>query len=397
MVETPPRPRVAGVDAARAVALLTMSLAHLHATTYPQGGATPIGLAVAGRASALFAVLAGVGVALSTRWVRTGRDHAGAAAGLLVRAVCLVVLGLGLEQLLDTPPAVILAQYGLLFVVAAALVRLPAAACFAGAAAWCALSPVLSHVLRTGTPPEPGPQPDLAMLADPGQLVTTLALTGYYPVLTWITYLLVGVGIGRLDLRRPATAARLAVAGAVVVAVAYATSALLRGPGGLGPAGVSDLVAGTQRAGTTPPGDWGWLVVITRHSGTAFDLAHTAGTSMIAIGVLLLLGRATARAVAAPLALLAATGAASLTLYTGHVALTGATGAFGTLWWVLQAAAMLGVGAVLLATGRRGPLEALVGRLSRAARDAVAAPHDRSGRGPDDDRKRTGAAARQPE
>jgi uncharacterized membrane protein len=391
MVETSRPPRVAGVDAARAVALLTMALAHLHATTLPEGGATPIGLAVAGRAAALFAVLAGVGVALSTRRLRDRRDHAGAAAGLLVRAALLAVLGLGLEQLLDTPPAVILAQYGLLFAVAAALVRLPAPACFAAAAAWCALSPVLSHLLRAGLPAEPGAQPDLTMLADPVLLLQTLALTGYYPVLTWITYLLVGMGIGRLDLRERATAVRLVVAGAVVVAVAYLSSALLRGPGGLGPAGVSDVVAGTQRAGTTPPGDWGWLVVVTRHSGTPFDLAHTAGSSMIVIGVLLLLGQVAARWVAGPLALLAATGSASLTLYTAHIVLTGSTGAFGTPWWLGQAAAMLALGGVLLATGRRGPLEALVGRLSRAARDALVEPR----REPDDDRKRLDDEARQ--
>jgi uncharacterized membrane protein len=379
MVETSRPPRVTGVDAARAVALLTMALAHMHATTLPGGGATPIGLVVAGRASALFAVLAGVGVALSTRWVRDRRDHAGAAAALLVRAAFLAVLGLGLEQLLDSPPAVILAQYGLLFAVAAVLVRLPATACFAAAGAWCALSPVLSHVLRAGMPAEPGAQPDLAMLADPGLLLTTLGLTGYYPVLTWITYLLVGMGIGRLDLRSTRTAARLVVAGTVVVAVAYASSALLRGPGGAGPAGVSDVVAGTQRAGTTPPDDWGWLAVITRHSGTAFDLAHTAGTSMAAIGALILLTGVATRWVSAPTALLAATGSASLTLYTAHILVTGSTGAFGTPWWLGQAAAMLAVGGVLMATRRRGPLEALVGRLSRAARDAVAGPRPGSG------------------
>ncbi|HZG90631.1 MAG TPA: heparan-alpha-glucosaminide N-acetyltransferase domain-containing protein [Pseudonocardia sp.] len=368
----PGRGRVLGVDAARAVALLAMALAHMHATTTPDGGATAVGAAVAGRASALFAVLAGVGVALSTTRVRDRRDHAGAAAGLVTRGLCLALLGLGLEQLLGRPPAIILAQYGLLFVVAALLVRLSAVVCFAAAAGWCALSPVLSHLLRAGGPAEPGPQPDLAMLlGDPGELLGTLTLTGYYPVLTWITYLLVGIGVGRLDLRAPRTPVRLVVAGAALAAVALASSALLRAAG-LGPAGVDAVRAQTQRAGTTPPGDWGWLVVSGRHTGTAFDLAHTVGSSLVVLGVALLLARVPARPIALPVAVLAATGSASLTLYTGHIVLTGAFGLFGTPAWVLQAAAALAVGAALLATGRRGPLEAAVGRVSRVARRAAA-------------------------
>jgi uncharacterized membrane protein len=376
------RPRVAGVDAARAVALISMALAHLHATTWPQGGATPIGELVAGRASALFAVLAGVGVALSTSRVRDRRDHAGAAAGLVVRAAFLGLLGLGLVQLLGDPPAVILAQYGLLFLVAAALVRLPATACFAAAGVWCVLSPVLSQLLRAGHPDGPGDQPDLAMLADPGRLLGTVGLTGYYPVLTWITYLLVGMGVGRLDLRPARTAVRLVLVGLGIAVLASGSSALLTGPGGLGPAGASDLTAGTQRAGTVPADDWGWLVEVTRHSGTPFDLAHTAGSSLVVIGALLLLGRVPARPVARAVAVLAGTGSASLTLYTAHIVVTATFGAFGTVWWLAQVVVVLAIGAALVVTGHRGPLEALVGGLSRVARRAVTGREEVRGTAP---------------
>ena len=100
-----------------------------------------------GRAAALFAVCAGVGIALATggsRGLAGGRRDLGAAAGLVVRAALIGVLGMLLVEL-DAPVAVILLYYALLFVVAIPLLRLPVPALAALAVLWCVLAPVLSH------------------------------------------------------------------------------------------------------------------------------------------------------------------------------------------------------------------------------------------------------------
>src|SRR4029079_12296833 len=109
------RRRLDGVDAARAVALVGMASLHILPLMTAAGAETVAGAVAAGRASALFAVLAGVGVALGTGG-RTpparGRPHAvssprsprlaasapqtyvGAAAGLLVRGALVALVGL---------------------------------------------------------------------------------------------------------------------------------------------------------------------------------------------------------------------------------------------------------------------------------------------------------------
>ena len=60
--------RLHGIDAARGLALLGMMATHLLPTFESTADLTPtwIGLTFSGRAAALFAVLAGVGLALST-------------------------------------------------------------------------------------------------------------------------------------------------------------------------------------------------------------------------------------------------------------------------------------------------------------------------------------------
>lgn len=353
--------RLTGVDAARGLALLGMVLAHLHATTGPDGRATFVGELVAGRASALFAVLAGVGIALGARTVRTGRAHLAAAAGLVVRALLVGALGLGLVSLLGDPPAVILAHYALLFVVAVPFLRAPPRVLFPAAALWCVLAPVLSHVLRAGTPDGPGPQPSFA--TPPGELLAVLGLTGYYPVLSWTTYLLVGLGVGRLDLASARVARRLALAGLGLAATALASSAALLALGA-GPAGVDPVEVGRQRAGITPAGDPGWLVTAARHTGTPFDLAHTTGVALAVLGVCLLLAPRVAAVLAGP-------GAVPLTLYTAHILVAGLWGPFGTPAWALQAAVALVVGGLVRRSGRRGPLEAVVAATAARARAGV--------------------------
>lgn len=355
--------RIAGVDAARAAALVGMFATHILPLTDPRGGASITALLADGRSSALFAVLLGVGVALSTPRPHDGRAHLAAAVGLLVRGALVGLLGLALAGL-DPPVAVILAYYGLLLVVAIALLRLSAGV-LAGAAVLTGVgAPLLSHLLRAGLPDGPGPQADLSALAEPGELVVRLVLTGYYPVLPWTTYLLVGLAVGRLDLRRTDVAVGLLGGGGVLAGAATLASGALVGLAGpvLEPGAL-----GERQYGSTPTDTWWWLVVDVPHSGTPLDLAHTGGAAVAVLGAMLLAARLSTVLVWVP----AAVGAAPLTLYTLHVvalAVLPAEGdTAGTLLLVHLACAVV-IGVLLRLTGQRGPLESAVSGPARSAR-----------------------------
>ena len=369
--------RILGVDAARAIALVGMFATHILPLHDAEDVPTLTGLLADGRSSALFAVLAGVGVALSTGGPRrpTGaRAHLAGAAGLVVRGLLVGLLGLWLIGL-DSPVAVILPYYGLLFVVAAFLLRLSAPVLAAAAVLGCGLAPVLSHLLRSGLPAGPGPQPELDALTQPGQLFVTLALTGYYPVLPWTTYLLAGMAVGRLDLRRARVATGMVIGGTAVAVVAAITSGWLLGPrGGATVLGAEALAE--RNYGTTPTDSWWWLTIMAPHSGTPFDLAHTTGTALAVLGAMLLLARLARVLVWVP----AAVGAIPLTLYTLHVLLLSEYAGDGEpervlvgLWLAHVLGAVL-LGVVIRVLGLRGPLEAVVSAAGRAVRRAIDPP-----------------------
>jgi hypothetical protein len=291
----------------------------------------------------------------------------GAGAALVVRGVLVGALGLTLVAT-KAPVAIILAYYAVLFVVAAFLLRVPRGVLAAGAVLACVLTPVASQVLRVGLPEGPGRQVGWAALASPGHALVTLVLTGYYPVLTWSTYLLAGMAVGRLDLRRPQVAAGVLTGGAALAVAAHTASGLLLGPGN----GVWLLgaAASERRFGTTPTGSWWWLAVDSPHSGSTLDLAATTGSALAVLGAMLLLARGAPRLVQVPAAL----GAAPLTLYTLHVvalAVYPGSGWDDPLLWLGHVLAATLIGVALRVAGLRGPLEAVVAVAGRAVRRGV--------------------------
>lgn len=389
------RPRVAGVDIARGVALLGMMSVHILPELDARGDLTAPFVLFAGRASALFAVLAGVGLALVTGGDRPRTSPWRAVlAGVLTRAVLVLGLGLVLGEL-SPPVAVILTNYGLLFVVGVAVLRLRPAPLLVLAACWVVATPLLSHALRGAMPTGPGQQPSLTLLVTaPVTLLRQVLVTGYYPVLTWAAYLFVGVAVGRLALGTTRTAARLLGAGVVLAVAARVVSDLLLRAGGLaalqaaGTAGApggpvpggsgSEAVSRLQelgRYGVTPTTSWWWQAVATPHTGTPFDLATTIGSALAVTGAALLLSQVLTgrRVLGAPLALLAATGSMTLTLYTVHVlALVAGVGPSDReLLLLAHVVIAVVVATAVRATGRRGPLEAGVARAAADARAAV--------------------------
>ena len=117
--------RIIGVDLARGIALIGMAATHMLAVqNLDTGRLTAVGWLAAGRASSLFAVLAGVSLALVTggEHPRRGRDRARASVSITVRALLIGGVGLWLAGT-GTPVAVILAYYAVLFVLSRAVPR----------------------------------------------------------------------------------------------------------------------------------------------------------------------------------------------------------------------------------------------------------------------------------
>ncbi len=348
--------------------------------------------AFAGRASALFAVLAGLSLILAHGGKGDEPPESGARRGILGRAAVVAAIGLFLGAL-GSGVAVILVHYAVLFAIGALFLGLGARALMLTAAAWMVLSPVLGHLLRAVVPPGPGPNPSLASVADPGQLLATVFLTGYYPVLQWTGYVLVGMALGRVSLRRTATGLRLLIVGVLLAVTAKFVSAVLLGPaGGLEQLSVppSSVLAGreldtvlrTGLYGTTPTSSWWWLTVSAPHSGGPLDLLHTTGTALAVIGGCLLLVAALRNRWRWLVLPLAATGSMTLTLYTVHVislavihgVTSGSPTSSPTVLWAVSASLAVLLASAWQLTGHRGPLESIASDMSAAARGG-ASPH----------------------
>ena len=281
----------------------------------------------------------------------------------------------------------ILTHYGLLLLLGLLVLGLEARALAALAAVWVVLGPVVAQVLRPELPPRGFASPSFEQLAEPGRLLSELLFTGYYPMASWFAYLLAGMALGRLDLAglRRRTLVALALAGAALaVATTWLShrlteredvlSALLPGvTARQGP----EVAASRLRAqvegglfGQTPvEGPWQWLLVVAPHSTTPFDLAQTIGSAVLVVALCLLLVRLLPGPAIDAVAVAAGAGAATLSLYTLHVLMTSeavwpSESSDGT---AVQYVVVLGLGALLAATGRRGPLEAVVARLSDGA------------------------------
>ncbi len=360
-----PSGRLVGVDLARAVAVVGMMSIHVLPGEEVGGFAGALYSVSHGRASGLFAVLAGLSLGLATR--RGGDARAAARTGVLVRGLLIALLGLVLVDA-GSRVAIILAYYGVAFVVVLPFLWWPARRLAVLAGAWLVLAPLLSFAVRGASGLDAQyEQPTLGWLARPGDLLETLALTGYYPVVGWAGYLLLGLAVSKVDLRESTVAMRVAGAGALAAGSSWIVSGLLLGPGGgraalTGRFGASALDA-QDYYGTVPTDSRWWLAVVEPHSGTPPDLLHTAGTALAVVGVCCLLPSTLTRF----LHPVAAFGSMPLTLYTAHVLALAA--------WPRETTTLLAVHVLLgmlfattwrLAVGR-GPLEQVVGRAAAAA------------------------------
>ncbi|MFC6064161.1 DUF418 domain-containing protein [Streptomyces ochraceiscleroticus] len=373
--------RLVGVDLARGLAVLGMYAAHVGPD--PMDGGT-LGFLVEttyGRASALFALLAGFSLVLLTGRPepRTGRAGRQAVGKVVIRAAVLFAMGIALIAL-DTQIDVILACYALLFLLALPLYRLRAATLAVIAAGTALILPQDLYLIKVSI--EEGSWADAVIALDPLARITDsdgfieILFTGAYPILTWIPFVIAGMAVARLDLAR--VRGRLALTGGALAVLgyggswlalhlvpnAYATIAARTDGNSAGSAWWSDTVGEPDGAFRE------WLLVAAPHSQTTFSIVGNAGVALAVLaGCLFAVDRLPrVRRLAAPVT---AVGMMSLTAYVLHIV------AIWALWEEDLPSSLLvlfafTVAAILMAViwfrlFRRGPLENFVHKATTLA------------------------------
>lgn len=341
--------RIVGLDVARGLAVIGMFAAHvLILDLFDWSTPGTWGAIVNGRSSVLFATLAGVSIAIISGRAEPfdGVQLVRARVRILVRAVIIFVLG-GLLVATNVNIYVILEYYAVYFVLALPFQRWRPRSLLVLAGGLAIVAPIV-HVVGA------------AAFASSGlaySMIVQLVLTGEYPAIIWMVFVLTGLAIGRLDLSRTGVRVRLVVGGAIASVVGYGAGA------------VAIAVFGPSDVFTTDP-----------HSGSPFEVVGAVGCAVAIIGLCLLVARSL-RFVVFPLA---AVGSMALTAYTGQILAIVLVWHGGQDYWIagydnapiflaLAIGALVGCTLWALFLGR-GPLERVLGWASTSAARAVPEP-----------------------
>ncbi|MBO0607531.1 heparan-alpha-glucosaminide N-acetyltransferase domain-containing protein [Myceligenerans salitolerans] len=316
--QAPHEGRVPGVDIARGLAVLGMFTAHV--------GVTSADLATLegwlgfshGRSSILFATVAGVSLGLATgrQEPPSGAGLAAARVAILARAVALLGL-VAVLDLLGTRVALILGFYAAYFVLALPFLRLRPAQLASCAVVIGVAGPPIAYY-----GPEALARLGLRLPRDGSGAFTDFLLTGHYPAVVWMAFVLAGLAVGRSDLRRAGLRLGLVGGGFGVAFVCALVSAGMTAAGG-GRAAVEANLQGTTTAwagpGTLGLGDpWPtphYLWLDGPHDDTMLEVFGSGGFALGLIGLCLFAGGAGARV----LAPLAAVGSMALTVYSAQI------------------------------------------------------------------------------
>ena len=301
-----PRGRLRGIDAARAIAVFGMVMVHFGPFPAPDTALGNLYGVSHGRASVLFVLLAGVGVALlaGNRLVGgTDRRPALVQGRLVLRGTLLLPFGLWLEGL-DHGALVILQYYAVYFVFLALVFTLSGRWLLVGGAGMLLAGPLV-YLWGQTMVPEWYARDETASLGDPiSKIVEDLLLTGAYPLVTWAAPLLFGLWVGRRDLSAPAVRWSLLVLG-LAVAIGAALSANWL-------SGAFDMPSGE-------PGESEFAALLTDqpHRQMPLWMLGAIGSACAVLGGMLFLADRLPRATWP----LVATGQLALTVYVGHLLL----------------------------------------------------------------------------
>lgn len=376
--------RIEGIDAARGLALLGMIAIHtLPAYSPYTGRPTIIWQIFAGNAAALFALLAGISVALMTgaNNPHTGHRLRRSRASLVIRALIILVLGLALSEL-RIRVYNILPYYGLMFLLAVLLTGLRIKALLISASGFVLLGPVAIYLLNSRVDYTVPRNPNFSSLASiPLDTSLTLLAGGVYPVVTWMAYICVGLAVGRMNLRWLLTQTHLMFWGLIlIVSAIFVSTVLIDYAGGFEQLYLytddytaEDIVDVMDYGPDThlPTDTLWWLAICGPHTNTPFSLLRSLGFALLMLGVMLVVTRSL-RPVVAPLI---AAGSMTLTIYVTHLLTFVAFGdlvfANRTAWFLGQLIVFFLVAHFWKLAFGRGPLERVVSDLCKWASQLV--------------------------
>ncbi|GAB3630710.1 heparan-alpha-glucosaminide N-acetyltransferase domain-containing protein [Microbacterium shaanxiense] len=394
--------RIVGIDIARFVAIIGMMAAHLvvQLGSDPNAGRIDslagklIGATISSTSATTFAVLGGVSLVLLSRSMRD-RSRGRMLTSILIRGFAISLIGVLLEILVG-PISVVLTAYGVAMIIAAFALLLPSTAVTVIAVVLWLGGGAVNAQVREGIAATPTSAP--GPIDEVGRVLRDLLLTGHYPAITWVAYMLTGILLARIlfaTLTRNALrrlCLRLVFWGLAIYAVITVVGRIARmRPTWFGLPDVGESMLSSGRG--APIGTELWMLIIpTPHSGNPADMLRTVAGACLLIGLFILLFDVRRREHGFAVETVRAAGAAPLTIYTAHVLVTMLLSAVATraiiageatapVWYaqgvgilLLQIVGVLVIGAVLARLHRRGPLEALLGFVSGTSRPRIAAP-----------------------
>lgn len=215
--------RLVGYDLARAIAIFGMVIVNfkivMHAAEDTQAGWLKLFNIIDGRASALFVILAGVGLSLMVGSSRASGDMAEfrrLQISIFKRAGFLFVFGLLYIQIW---PADILHYYGVYLFLGAGCLLLSTRSLWwlSGAVLFFAWLLFISFDYSTAWNWQ---TLDYADFHTPAGFFRHLFFNGFHPVLPWLAFLLLGIVLGRQNVQHTAVRERLFLCGLLVMLLA---------------------------------------------------------------------------------------------------------------------------------------------------------------------------------
>ncbi len=294
--------RLTGLDVARALAIFGMVIVNykvVMVTGSDPGWLVRLAGLLEGRASALFVVLAGIGISLLTRRARSEGDRQSIRAErarITKRGLLLIAIGLSYTPVW---PADILHFYGFYFLIAAWLFPAKDRVLLLVGTGVVLSFPVLLMFLDY----EKGWDWDTLVYHGfwtVDGMVRHILFNGFHPVLPWAAFLIFGMWLGRLDLTDRVTGNRMLAWG---LGVWISTELVFRGLG-----------AGLQ---TVDAGEAAFLLTTSIMPPMPQYLIAAGSLAVAVIAICIRFSRAFSEA--KPVHWLTLTGRQSLTLYVAHV------------------------------------------------------------------------------
>ncbi len=274
------RSRIGGLDLARAAALIGMFAAHVGdgGTAGVYAGDRGWQWIVDGRSAVLFAVLGGVTSSLMFTRDRQGPRHA--AVRIAFRATLLIALGYALAQL-GTPVDVVLTNLGFMFLFALPFAALRARVLAVLGTAWLGLGALVFPSI---------------VEAWAGIPLLERVVSYHYPAAVWTGFVLIGMALGKADLRQRSTVVTMLKWGGLGIIAGYG--------GGVAFGAQGPWVEGVGRTITS----------LEAHSYSVFELIGNSGVAVVVIATCLGVARGQWWLEAAT-----SFGSMSLTMYTAHL------------------------------------------------------------------------------